>query len=388
MITIGEMQISGMLTMVMLALMLVLRVPNRAKHHSGFARARWLAVAGTLLIALQFLLQYMTGLRQMGVTQAVLLNLLFFMPASLFIGLAVLSVQRRGRVTRKEWTVGTTLVVAAAVMLLTTVYLDGVPLQLFSPALQLAEYVGALLFLLLMFYLFILQYREYRRLQQAVDEYYDRERKDLLRWMGLSVSVMPLFALFIPFVIFFHGLPLVVFSVCFFFFVFYIVISLYSYGISEDSGRVEEAEGSEEVTTKEESGTATTETTEDNAATLAGHTFLDNEQQQHIEQELRRWAEDGGSRQHNLTLSIVSRQINVPMKRLQLWLRQSEHKKLTSLMNYLRVEDAKNVIAEHPDWSSESIADYCGFSSRQYFHQMFVQYTGTTPAKYQKQTPC
>ena len=57
-------------------------------------------------------------------------------------------------------------------------------------------------------------------------------------------------------------------------------------------------------------------------------------------------------------------------------------------MNYLRVEDAKNVMAEHPDWSSESIADYCGFSSRQYFHQMFVHYTGTTPAKYQKQTPC
>lgn len=388
MITIGEMQISGMLTMVMLALMLVLRVPNRAKHHSGFARARWLAVAGTLLIALQFLLQYMTGLRQMGVTQAVLLNLLLLMPASLFIGLAVLSVQRRGRVKLKEWTVGTSLVAVTAVMLLVTVTFDGVPLPVFSPALQLAEYVGAVLFLLLMCYLFILQHREYRRLQQAVDEYYDRERKDLLRWMGLSVSVMPMFALFIPFVIFFHGLPLVVFSVFFFFFVFYIVISLYSYGISEDSGRVEEAEGSEEMTAKSETSTSATEGTEDDAATPAGHTLLDSEQLQHIGQELKRWAEGGGSRQHNLTLSIVSRQINVPMKHLQLWLRQSEHKKLTTLMNFLRVEDAKNVMVEHPDWSSESIADYCGFSSRQYFHQMFVQYTGTTPAKYQKQTPC
>jgi methylphosphotriester-DNA--protein-cysteine methyltransferase len=61
MITIGEMQISGMLTMMMLSVMLMACVPNRSTHRSCFARARWMMAAGTGLIAVQFLLQYIFG---------------------------------------------------------------------------------------------------------------------------------------------------------------------------------------------------------------------------------------------------------------------------------------------------------------------------------------
>ena len=32
----------------------------------------------------------------------------------------------------------------------------------------------------------------------------------------------------------------------------------------------------------------------------------------------------------------------------------------------------------------EQVADYCGFNDRKYFHQVFQQLTGTTPAKYQQ----
>ena len=103
MITIGEMQISGMLTMMMLSVMLMACVPNRSTHRSCFARARWMMAAGTGLIAVQFLLQYIFGFRQMGVTQAVCCNLMFFTPASLMCSMAVLYVQRQGHIAQKEW---------------------------------------------------------------------------------------------------------------------------------------------------------------------------------------------------------------------------------------------------------------------------------------------
>ena len=67
MITLGEMQISGMLTMTVLAVMLALCVPHRSKHGNSFGRARWMMAAGTGLIAVQFLLQHTFGFRQMGV---------------------------------------------------------------------------------------------------------------------------------------------------------------------------------------------------------------------------------------------------------------------------------------------------------------------------------
>ena len=58
MITLGEMQISGMLTMLMLSVMLMACVPARSIRRGSFARARWMMAAGTGLIAVQFLLQY------------------------------------------------------------------------------------------------------------------------------------------------------------------------------------------------------------------------------------------------------------------------------------------------------------------------------------------
>ena len=56
MITIEEMQFGGMLVLTMLTLILTLGVPKRSASHAGFGRSRWLMAAGTLLIAVQFLL--------------------------------------------------------------------------------------------------------------------------------------------------------------------------------------------------------------------------------------------------------------------------------------------------------------------------------------------
>lgn len=75
--------------------------------------------------------------------------------------------------------------------------------------------------------------------------------------------------------------------------------------------------------------------------------------------------------------------MQVPSKQLQLWLRQSEYGKLATLVTSLRIEGAKCMLRDHPDWTIDSIADYCGFNGRKYFHQVFLEQTGTTPAKYQ-----
>lgn len=48
------------------------------------------------------------------------------------------------------------------------------------------------------------------------------------------------------------------------------------------------------------------------------------------------------------------------------------------------IDEAKRVLLEHPDWSAEAVADYCGFNSREYFHRIFRQRLGMTPSKYQK----
>ena len=359
MITLGEMQISGMLTMLMLSVMLMACVPDRSIRRGSFARARWMMAAGTGFIAVQFLLQYIFGFRQMGVTQGVCCNLIFFTPATLLCGMAILYVQRQGRVTLREWMTGGGICALAILLLMGVALLDGIPLREESPLLRWSEYVASVLYVMMQSYIFKHQYMTYRRLEQAVDEYYDRSRRDLFGWMGWSMKTMAVLAFFVPVVIFMKGAPLVLFSIAYFFAIAYSTISLYSYGISKDVERVEEAEE------------------------LVNQEIRPREIDPAITEAVDRWKANAHYREHNLTLGIVARQMGVPQRQLQEWLRQSEYGKLAGLVTTLRIEDAKRVLKEHPDWSTESVANYCGFSSREYFHRTFRQMTGMTPANFQ-----
>ncbi|WP_288278925.1 helix-turn-helix transcriptional regulator [uncultured Prevotella sp.] len=377
MITTGEMQISGMLTMTVLSVMLVICAPGRSTRRISFAKARWMMAGGTGLIALQFLLQHAFGFRQMGVTQAVCCNLLFFTPSSLLCSMSILYMQRQGKVSWKEWLIGSSIYALSAGILIGTAVLDGVPFREESMALRIAEYVSSVLYVVMQTYIFSMQYKAYMRLETAVDEYYDRSRRDLFGWMGLSMKAMALMVFLVPLVIFMQGAPLVLFSISFFFLISYSTISLYTYGVSKDVERVEEAEMSEEGIVNSEKFATADESNEDSAAEANFSLFT-------IHSTLDRWIESGHYREHNLTLSIVARQMGVPQKQLQEWLRQSEYKKLAGLVSSLRIKEAQRVLIEHRDWSVESVADYCGFNDRKYFHQVFQQYTGTTPAKFQQ----
>ena len=375
------MQISGMLTMTVLSVMLVICAPGRSTRRISFAKARWMMAGGTGLIALQFLLQHAFGFRQMGVTQAVCCNLLFFTPSSLLCSMSILYMQRQGKVSWKEWLIGSSIYTLSAGILIGTAVLDGVPFREESMALRIAEYVSSVLYVVMQTYIFSMQYKAYMRLETAVDEYYDRSRRDLFGWMGLSMKTMALMVFLVPLVIFMQGTPLVLFSISFFFLISYSTISLYTYGVSKDVERVEESIREESIReegiVKSEKLATADESNEDSAAAANFSLFT-------IPSTLDRWIESGHYREHNLTLSIVARQMGVPQKQLQEWLRQSEYKKLAGLVSSLRIKEAQRVLIEHRDWSVESVADYCGFNDRKYFHQVFQQYTGTTPAKFQQ----
>ena len=342
--------------------------------------------SGTGLIALQFLLQHTFGFRQMGVTQAVCCNLLFFTPATLLCGMSILYVQRQGRISKSEWLGTSVPCVVAAIILIGTVLLDGIPLREESTALRTAEYVASVLYVVMQSGIFTMQYKAYKQLEQAVDEYYDRSRRDLFGWMGLSMKTMTLLAFIVPLVIFMQGAPLVLFSIGFFFSISYSTISLYTYGVSEDVERVEEADHGVGSLFESVALRADDPLFEENEITEnRPHDPAEaNSQLSTLNSQLESWIAAGHYREHNLSLGIVARQMGVPQKQLQLWLRQSEYKKLAGLVATLRIEEAQRVLIEHRDWSVESVADYCGFNDRKYFHQVFQQLTGTTPAKYQQ----
>ena len=105
---------------------------------------------------------------------------------------------------------------------------------------------------------------------------------------------MTLLAFIVPIVIFMQGAPLVLFSIGFFFAISYSTISLYTYGVSKDVERVEEAEG---LSTKSEGSSDTTQG--------------ENSQLSTFNSQLEEWISNAHYREHNLTLGIVARQMGV-----------------------------------------------------------------------------
>ena len=42
------------------------------------------------------------------------------------------------------------------------------------------------------------------------------------------------------------------------------------------------------------------------------------------------------------------------------------------------------MMQQHPDWSNETVAQQCGFSTRNYFQEVFKKQEGMTPSRYQQ----
>ena len=102
-----------------------------------------------------------------------------------------------------------------------------------------------------------------------------------------------------------------------------------------------------------------------------------------VEYAVRKWIKAEGYLKSGMKLPIAADEIGVPQYQLTAWLRQ-QNLKYSDWITGLRIEDAKRMLLEHPEWTSEAIAENCGFTTREYFHRIFRSTIGMTPAQYQQ----
>ena len=177
-------------------------------------------------------------------------------------------------------------------------------------------------------------------------------------------------SLFVPAVIFVPGQWLMVFAMVFFYGTWYLVDCFCDYVKSSIPHKVAE---SEEVRVKsEESAAATTDEPglEMDAAGL-----------ERVEAAIARWTAQGGHLKSGLKKPLVADQMGVSNNQLSLWLRQ-RNQKFWDWLSDLRIEEAKRIISQHPDWTNEAIAEHCGFTDRSAFQNKFKEKTGMTPTEF------
>ena len=284
-----------------LTLILVFMMPIRETMGQAYNRSRWMMVAGTALLPVQFLLQYTMHFRRMGVEPAV-----------------------------------------------------------------------SVLYTIMQFYYTAQLWREFRRVRLALENYFDRERHGIIRWMRNSTMLLSLSAVFAPMVIFWSGPLLFVYTLVILFGIFYTVISFYSYGMDRRHMQaLQEVERSmeEDEQKKKAEGDGRNDSQ------------MSDDDKQRISAAVRAWLEKGGHLHSGITLHTAADEIGVPRYQLSAWLKTTPQGLFNPWLTSLRIEEAKRQLKEH-NWSNDTIAEHCGFSSRSYFQTTFKKLTGQTPAQY------
>ena len=364
-----EMQFAAIVLMSLLTLKLLL-LPSKARVSPVMRRAWGLMTLGIALLGVQFLLQYILGLRALGVTQAVMLNLVFFIPCSWLLSLSLICLQRRGFICRSDRYAGPLTWVVALGLMAYAAATDGQPLLAGSPEMRQAEIIASVCYMVMMAFYLWHHYKNIRLVVRAVKNYYDEDLSGQLQWMRVSAVILPIMGLLVPMMIFADIRWLFLFGLLMFVFIFFLVDSFFSYVVSSAPAKVHEAEEHEEqdVLEAEERG--------DSSSISQQHAPMHR-----VEIAVGQWVAKGGFLRNGLKLPTVAEELGVPRYLLTAWLRNQD-KKYADWMTDLRIEAAMRVLSEHPDWSNEYIAQHCGFSDRSYFQRKFKEKTGQSPSDY------
>lgn len=359
-------QFAAVVLMTLLTLKLIL-LPANVAEYPAMNKSRWLITFGTALLTIHFLLQLVLGLRDKSVTQSVMLNLALFIPCSYAFSLAIILLQRQGRIKKIEKHLGWVIWGISMTPLAFIWAIEGKPLLDDSPEKIYAEIVAAVFYCMMQLYYFWRHIIYMKAMRITLQNYFDWNMDDQLRWIQIGIYILASVGLTVPFVIFGAGKWLAFYALFFFACLFYFVDCFCIYVQSTIPQRLQEAGDSERKEQSEEGRNVDQR--------------IDTVAVNRVERAVEKWLKSGGYLQSGMKMPSAAAGIGVPQYLLSGWLRQ-KGLKYSEWMTDLRVSEAKRILNEHPDWSNESVAMHCGFNDRSYFQTIFKKKTGMTPAEF------
>ena len=326
-----------------------------------FEQSRGMIVAALLLFIVHFMCQMLLGWRQRGDDVGILFNLLFYLPSALLLSWSQLNILRAGH---GRWSFMRYGVVGYTLMVLCIV--AGV---ISNGSLHIGTmlYVADAIHFFTLFYYIWVPLKELGNVQRRLDSELGNPADTYLSTMRIGLFVVcaftvisPLYILSRPLLFVFGPLGLISLSL--------FIVSFTALGFSMSEGVTEiVAETNKEV------------------AAAKVFSEIVPERIAEIDMAVTKWRSEGGFRDSDLTLSSFARRIMVNRTDVASYLTSIYGKSFRTWLSGIRVEEAKALMAAHPEYSNEVVSMECGFSSRVYFQRLFKERTGLTPAEWRRQ---
>ena len=331
-------------------------------ENKRYERSRWMIVVAMIGLAIQYAVQMVFGFRAADDSLGAVINILVYTPCFSLISLGIYNIETTRSNLRKM-----ILMCSGIYAAIIVVFCVGIS---FHHSLYIREglYVMLALFCLSVLYCIYMIIQEMIRRKNMLETMAATDMLPYVRYSRASVIILWLAVLAMPVAIFSTTLlyivgPAVLLALLFFNLTFIALGNSYI--------------PTEELLDKEEN------------IQLSGGVKvekplqqLSEERRNFIQSSLDQWCMDLGYKDSNVNMLTLSRTLCISKNELSLFFDQCLHSNFRIWLSEIRLNAAKKMMLEYPDYSNDIISAECGFSCRTHLYRIFKTKEGCSPTEW------
>lgn len=359
--TLFLLQFGCLIFMIVMAMILSVTRIHIVRRYQPYETSRWLLVSAMSLLSVHYLLQLVFNFRASGDDVGALVNILFYAPSAFLVSFAVLNLECGRDMLKLHFKVG-----ALGYGLILAVFCLGYAIS-GSLHIGISLYVMDALFLLCMMYFIFIPIREIRRTYKKVEDSTGGDMNSYQFYVRTSFYMLCLFAIIEPFFII-YTVSLYVVGPLFLVVMLLFVANFISLGYNasmlqtiQESRYESQSKAVTKVVEKEK---------------------LPQDRVMVIHELLKRWKDSNGFLEADLSLSSLSGSLGIRRRELSVYFESHEQVTFRVWLSNIRLEAAKKLMIEHPEYSNDAISAACGFSSRAQLYNIFRDKEGMTPKEF------
>ena len=111
-------------------------------------------------------------------------------------------------------------------------------------------------------------------------------------------------------------------------------------------------------------------------------TQLTEQEMCRIEHALEKWVKEKRYREYDKTREQIAKELNTTKEMLHLFFVTRMSVDFKTWRTRMRIEEAKALLLENPEMSTNIVAELSGFSDRSNFHRQFTKIVGCSPKQW------
>jgi len=229
----------------------------------------------------------------------------------------------------------------------------------------------------------IVFHRTYKRSLKKIEQYYDEDQDHKIKWIRFCYVIMMLTQMFILVYMLLPRGFMKIYTLWYVLFMLYFTANFISFLGSHklllDAFAYKTLSG-QEIMERIERRKKYRQDKEG----VAEQTELTDPQLMRIERSLQKWVKEKRFREYDKTREQIARELNTTKEMLHLYFATKVGVDFKTWRTGLRIEEAKRLLLENPEMSTNIIAELSGFSDRSNFHRQFTKIVGCSPKQWRE----